>query len=49
MTRRYALLGDQWENIKDLLSGRKQTIGITAKDNQLFLEPVLYCYRAGIP
>jgi transposase len=49
MTRRYALRDDQWERIKDLLPGRPGTIGVTAKDNRLFVEAVLYRYRAGIP
>jgi len=49
MTRRYALRDDQWERIKDLLPGRKGTVGVTAKDNRLFVEAVLYRYRAGIP
>lgn len=49
MTRRYALRDDQWECIKDLLPGRKQTVGVTAKDNRSFVEAVLYRYRAGIP
>jgi transposase len=49
MTRRYALRDDQWERIKDLLPGRKETVGVTAKDNRLFVEAVLYRYRAGIP
>jgi transposase len=48
-TRRYALRDDQWERIKDLLPGREGTVGVTAKDNRLFVEAVLYRYRAGIP
>lgn len=48
MTRRYALRDDQWERIKDLLPGREQSVGVTAKDNRLFVEAVLYRYRAGI-
>lgn len=48
-TRRYALRDDQWECIKDLLPGREGTVGVTAKDNRLFIEAVLYRYRAGIP
>jgi transposase len=47
--RRYALRDDQWERIKDLLPGRKGHVGVTAKDNRLFVEAVLYRYRAGIP
>jgi transposase len=49
MTRRYALRDDQWERIKDLLPGREGTVGVTAIDNRLFVEAVLYRYRAGIP
>ncbi len=49
MTKRYALRNDQWERIKDLLPGRKETVGVTARDNRLFVEAVLYRYRAGIP
>ena len=49
MTRRYGLRDDQWERIKDLLLGREETVGVTAKDNRLFVEAVLYRYRAGIP
>ncbi len=47
--RRYALRDDQWERIKDLLPGRIDTVGVTAKDNRLFVEAVLYRYRTGIP
>jgi len=49
MTKRYALRDDQWEQIKDLLPGRTGTVGVTAKDNRLFVEAVLYRYRSGIP
>ena len=49
MTRRYALRDDQWERIENLLPGRADTVGVTAKDNRLFVEAVLYRYRAGIP
>jgi transposase len=47
--RRYALRDDQWERIKDLLPGREGHVGVTARDNRLFVEAVLYRYRAGIP
>lgn len=47
--RRYALRDDQWERIKDLLPGKASDCGVTAKDNRLFVEAVLYRYRAGIP
>jgi transposase len=47
--RRYGLRDDQWERIRDLLPGREGTVGVTARDNRLFVEAVLYRYRAGIP
>ena len=49
MVRRYGLRDDQWEKIEKLLPGREDTVGVTAKDNRLFVEAVLYRYRAGIP
>ena len=49
MARRYALREDQWARIQDLLPGREGHVGGTARDNRLFVEAVLYRYRAGIP
>ena len=49
MARRYALREDQWERIEGLLPGRAGHVGGTARDNRLFVEAVLYRYRAGIP
>lgn len=40
--RRYALRDDQWERIQTLLPGREGSVGVTAKDNRLFIEAVLY-------
>src|SRR5580698_8445377 len=47
--RRYGLTDEQWSQIENLLPGRKESVGVTAKDNRLFIEAVLYRYRAGIP
>ena len=47
--RRYGLRDDQWERIKHLLPGSEGWVGVTARDNRLFVEAVLYRYRAGIP
>ncbi len=47
--RRYALRDDQWSPIEVLLPGRVGHVGVTARDNRLFVEAVLYRYRAGIP
>ncbi len=49
MSRRYALRDDQWERIKDFLPGREGHVGGTATDNRLFVDAVLYRYRAGVP
>jgi transposase len=49
MMRRYALRDDQWERMKDLLPGREGHVGVTANDNRLLVEAVLYRSRAGIP
>ena len=47
--RRYALRDDQWDRIKDILPGREGHVGATARDNRLFVDAVIYRYRAGIP
>jgi transposase len=47
--KRYGLREDQWERIKGMLPGQSRTVGVTAKDNRLFIEAVLYRYRTGIP
>jgi transposase len=47
--RRYALRDDHWDRIKDFLPGCEGHVGGTAVDNRLFVEAVLYRYRAGIP
>jgi transposase len=49
MTRKYALTDTQWDLIKDHLPGRVGSVGAPAQDNRLFVDAVLYRYRAGIP
>ncbi len=46
--RRYGLRDDQWKRIEGLLPGRDGSIGRPGRDNRLFIEAVLYRYRAGI-
>lgn len=48
MSKRHALSDAQWKSIKDLLPGRAGLPSATAKDNRLFVQAVLYRYRAGI-
>lgn len=47
--RLYGLPDDQWHRIKDFLPGSEGHVGATAADNRLFVDAVLYRYRAGIP
>ena len=46
---RYGRRGDQWERIRDLILGQEVHVGMSAQDNRLFIEAVLYRIRAGIP
>lgn len=48
MNRRYALTDKQWAQIQDLLPGRVGHVGAPARNNRLFVDAVLYRYRAGI-
>ena len=48
MTRRYALTDAQWARIQDLLLGRAGHVGRPAANHRLFVDAVLYRYRAGI-
>jgi len=47
--RHERLRDDQWDRIKDSLPGRVGSVGVTAADNRLFVNAVLYRYRTGIP
>jgi transposase len=49
MLRLRRLRDDQWDWIKDILPGRVGSVGVTAADNRLFVDAVLYRYRTGIP
>lgn len=49
MLRRYALRDTQWERIKHLLPGQPGHVGANSPDTRLFVDAVLYRYRAGIP
>ena len=44
---RYELSDDQWGKIASSLPGRKETCGVTAKDNRLFVNGVLWVLRSG--
>ena len=46
---RKMLRDDQWERIEHLLPGKASDRGVTAKDNRLFIEAVLWIARTGSP
>ena len=46
---RMGIRDDQWDRIKDMLPGRAGHVGVTARNNRLFVDAVLYRYRTGIP
>ena len=47
MASRYELTEAQWNRIRDLLPGRKETVGRTAADNRVFVNGVLWILRSG--
>src|SRR3979490_3008544 len=46
---RKMLRNDQWERIEHLLPGKASDCGVTAKNNRLFVEAVLWIARTGSP
>jgi transposase len=47
MLPRHAISDENWERIKDLLPGKAGDPGVTAKDNRLFLDAVLWIAKTG--
>ena len=47
--RRHEISDDHWNRIKDLLPGREGDPGVTAKDNRLFINAVLWIAKTGAP
>jgi transposase len=47
--RRHEIKDEDWERIKDMLPGQPGDPGVTAKDNRLFLNAVLWIARTGAP
>ena len=46
---RHAISDEHWERIEDLLPGRAGDPGVTAKDNRLFIDAVLWIGKTGAP
>src|SRR3954454_15849054 len=49
MHHRHAIADDDWDRVKDLLPGRAGQPGVTAGDNRLFLDAVLWIGKTGTP
>jgi transposase len=47
--RRHEITDDHWTRIKDLLPGQNGDPGVTAKDNRLFINAVLWIAKTGAP
>lgn len=47
MLPRHAIADEPWERIKDLLPGQPGDPGVTAKDNRLFVDAVLWIAKTG--
>ncbi len=47
--RRHEIADDHWERIKDFLPGQVGDPGVTAKDNRLFVDAVLWIAKTGAP
>ena len=47
--RRHEITDRQWEAIAPLLSGKATDCGVTAKDNRLFFNAVVWLMRTGCP
>ena len=47
--RRHEISDGHWDRIKGLLPGRAGDPGVTAKDNRLFINAVLWIAKTGVP
>jgi transposase len=47
--RRHELSDEQFEKIKYILPGRKGHVGVTSKDNRIFINGVLWIFKTGAP
>jgi transposase len=47
--RRHEIKDEDWERIKDMLPGQPGDPGVTAKDNRLFINAVLWIAKTGAP
>ena len=46
---RHAIRDEDWDRLENLLPGREDLPGVTAKDNRLFIDAVLWIAKTGAP
>src|SRR5438132_11884913 len=49
MLRRHEITDQQWDAIRDLLPGQQGDPGVTAKDNRLFINAIVWIAKTGAP
>src|SRR3989338_5659958 len=49
MQRRHELTDEQFKKIEGFLPGRKESVGVTAKDNRIFINGVIWIFKTGAP
>jgi transposase len=49
MLRRHAISDEHWERIQGFLPGLEGDPGVTAKDNRLFIDAILWIGKTGVP
>lgn len=47
--RRHELTDEQFKKIENMLPGREGHAGVTAKDNRIFINGVLWIFKTGAP
>lgn len=47
--RRHEITDEQFDKIKDFLPGTEGTVGVTAQDNRLFVNAVIWVFKTGAP
>jgi transposase len=47
--RRHELTDEQFSKIEKILPGRKNSVGVTAKDNRAFMNGVIWIFKTGAP
>ena len=47
--RRHELTDEQFKKVEQMLPGRKEHVSVTAKDNGIFINGVLWIFKTGAP